>query len=438
MTVDFTAHPIDSTSAAALANQGLRFEVLDGSDAEAFAAWFQAMIRGFNGSRLADDEVPGRRDAFSHRRMVGVWDDSAADAKSPVATSSGWITDLTVPGGTALRVWAISTVTVAPTHRRKGIARGLLGAELRTAHQLGVPAAILTASEATIYTRFGFSPAAMQADWTIDTRRANWTGPTPPGRVQLVPNDDVREGVGHPLVERVRLETPGQIGFDGHLYHRLFGIIAENKGADVRVARYDDEMGEPQGFAIYKATQGEHDASITVTYLVAATDDAYSALWRYLLEIDLINSVKATLRPTVEPVQWQISDARAAVKSNETDHLWLRILDVKATLEARRYSAEGVFVLEISDDLGIADGVYLLSVDERGTGTVARHDALGGFADNSGLSMSIAELGAIYLGGVSPTTLVRAGRIAELEPGSAAAADAVFRSGVTPWLSIWF
>ena len=82
--------------------------------------------------------------------------------------------------------------------------------------------------------------------------------------------------------------------------------------------------------------------------------------------------------------------------------------------------------------------MYLLAVDERGIGTVTRRDAVGGFADNSGLRMSIAELGAIYLGGVSPTTLMRAGRIAELEPGSAAAADAVFRSGVTPWLSIWF
>jgi predicted acetyltransferase len=438
MTVDFKAHPIDATSAAALAQQGLRFEVLDGSDPDAFAAWFQGMVRGFNASRVAEEEVPGRREALGFRRIVGVWDDTAADPKTPVATSSGWIADLTLPGKLALPVWAISTVTVAPTHRRKGIARGLLGAELRTAHELGVAAAILTASEATIYTRFGFSPAAMQADWTIDTRRARWNGPTPAGRVQLVPNDHLREGVGHSLVERVRLETPGQIAFDGHLYHRLFGTIAENKGADVRVVRYDDEDGEPQGFAIYKASQGEDDGSLTVTYLVAATDDAYSALWRFLLEIDLISTVKATLRPVEEPVQWQISDARAAVKSNETDHLWLRILDVKSTLEARRYSSEGVFVLEISDELGIAHGVYLLTILQGGRAEVEKLDDAGGYADNSRLRMSVAELGAIFLGGVAVSTLVRAGRIDELQPGSAAAADASFRSGVTPWLSIWF
>ena len=229
-----------------------------------------------------------------------------------------------------------------------------------------------------------------------------------------------------------------QIGFDGHLYHRLFGIIAENKGADVRVVRYDDEDGEPQGFAIYKASQGEDDGSLTVTYLVAATDDAYSALWRFLLEIDLISTVKATLRPVEEPVQWQISDARAAVKSNETDHLWLRILDVKSTLEARRYSSEGVFVLEIGDELGIAHGVYLLTILQGGRAEVEKLDDAGGYADNSRLRMSIAELGAIFLGGVAVSTLVRAGRIDELQPGSAAAADASFRSGVTPWLSIWF
>jgi hypothetical protein len=39
---------------------------------------------------------------------------------------------------------------------------------------------------------------------------------------------------------------------------------------------------------------------------------------------------------------------------------------------------------------------------------------------------------------VSAATLVRAGRVTELRPGSADALDGSFRSPVTPWLSIWF
>ena len=435
--VDMHGLPIDATSAAALEKQGLRFGLVEQKDTPEFAAWLQAVVRGFHAGRLPQDQIATRVTDFN-RRMVGVWDDTVADAITPVGTSSGWVVDLTIPGRTSIPVWAVSTVTVAPSHRRKGIARSLVEAELRAAKELGVPAAILTASEASIYTRFGFSPATMQADWTIDTRRAHWISRPPAGRVQLVDNDQLREQGGHDLVERVRLETPGQIFFEKFHWNRLFGIYGENKGSDVRAVRYDDAAGNPQGFAIYKAVEGDHDTSIEVRYLVAATDDAYAALWRYLIEIDLVTSVKVLLRPIEEPVQWQISDARAATKSNETDLLWLRILDVKATLEARRYAESGVFVLEISDELGFADGTWLMSIDNEGVAVVTKPDAVDGFEDNNRLRMSVADLGAIYLGGFSATLLARAGRIEELEPGSAAAADASFRSGVTPWLSIWF
>ena len=56
-------------------------------------------------------------------------------------------------------MWAISMVTVAATHRRRGIARGLLEGELRAAASAGVPMAGLTVTEATIYGRYGFGPA---------------------------------------------------------------------------------------------------------------------------------------------------------------------------------------------------------------------------------------------------------------------------------------
>ena len=59
-------------------------------------------------------------------------------------------------------------------------------------------------------------------------------------------------------------------------------------------------------------------------------------------------------------------------------------------------------------------------------------------ADAASLALSVNELGALYLGGVSARTLVRAGRITELRPGSADAVDAAFHSPVTPWLSSWF
>ena len=433
--------PIAPTSAANLASSGLRFELLKSSD-DGFLAWFQAMARGFYEPASDDDALKIRLAAFADRRLSGVWDDTAADPKTPIATASSWLMPLTVPGGRDVPALAISTITVAPTHRRRGIARNLVEAELRTAAKLGYPIAMLTVSEATIYGRFGFAPVSIAAEWTVDTRRAVWTGPTPGGRVQLVSTEQVRDEGGSDIVERARLRTPGQVGFDGHLWRRLFGLPGQSDLAAIRVARYDDASGAPQGFVIYTPREENHETTITVKYLAAATDDAYSALWRFLFELDLVTTVKAGLRPAVEPFYWQIADARAARADDVGDHLWARILDVKAALEGRSYSASGRFVLEITDSLGYADGDWLLDIDEEGNGSVGPVDVAQGSGRGVGedhrIAMSINELACVYLGATSFDTLVRAGRITERTPAAADAADAAFRSSVTPWTSIGF
>ncbi|HEY4266979.1 MAG TPA: GNAT family N-acetyltransferase, partial [Galbitalea sp.] len=132
MSVDVHQPPIDATSAGRLQQHGLRFALLDTTDRDIYVAWYHAVNRGFNAAQIADADLQERLDNFGDRRSVGVWDASAADAITPVATSSAWVAGLTLPGKTSIPVWAISTVTVAPTHRRRGIATDLLEAELRT------------------------------------------------------------------------------------------------------------------------------------------------------------------------------------------------------------------------------------------------------------------------------------------------------------------
>ena len=437
MTDQVRTTPIDEKARAELAQQGLRFDLLPRDD-ESFNRWLQAVGRGFHGPIIADENLPIRREGFAPRRICAIWDDSIDDAATPVATASSWIMDMTVPGHRAIPTWAISTISVAPTHRRRGIARNLMEAELRTAAELGVPAAILTASEATIYSRFGFEPAAMRADWTIQTKRARWIGRRPEGRLQIVTSEQARDGGAFDLVEAGRLGVPGQVRFEGMLWSRLFGNPGVNNPAEIRVVRYDDAAGEPRGFAIYSANRGDFVATADVHYLNATTDDAYAALWRYLFELDLVTEIKAELRSIDEAFRWQLSDFRAAVESDVHDHLWLRILDAKATLEARQYSAPGTFVLELDDDLGFVEGCYLLSIDESGTASVTRLPSAEGFADNHRLELGAGDLAAVYLGATSFATLVRSGRITEKTPAAAVAADAAFRSEVTPWLSIWF
>lgn len=441
MNIEYQGVPIDAESAERLAANGLRFGLVDTNDPEAFGAWLHADARGFHGAGPSEDSVETQVRGLAYRRTTGVWDDSSAEAASPVSTVSSWPTQLTVPGQTSVTAWAISSVTVSPTHRRRGIARAMIEAELRTAQRFGAPLAMLTVSEATIYGRYGFAPSALTADWTIDTRRARWTGPAASGRVQFITPEQLRVD-GPALIERGRLNAPGDIERWSHQWEHLLGLVGDDKdrAKNLRVVRYDDSARIAQGFAIYRVTETVGDFSahiLDLHYLVAATDDAYAGLWRYLIEMDLVASITAPLRSADEAFTWQLSDFRAARKTWERDHLWTRILDVKAALETRRYGAPGNIVLEVDDPLGFADGRFLLTIEPDSLASVV---PLPGRApdDAAAVALTVNELSALYLGGVSAVSLVRAGRITELREGSAVAIDRAFRSTVTPWLSIWF
>ncbi len=439
MNNDYRSVPIDHESAEQVHSRGLRLGLVDTADTGAFAPWLGAVTRGFHSPRSSEEATAEEARGLSMRRSTGVWDDTALHPIVPVATVSSWPTPLTVPGERSVTAWAISAVTVSPAYRRRGIAKALLEAELRTAHRLGVPLAVLTVSEATIYSRFGFAPAAAAADLTIDTRTARWAGPPASGRVQFISPEQLRTD-GRAIMERARLRSPGEIEMQQYKWERTLGLAGDKEAAKhLRTVRFDDGDGTPQGFAVYRVDDtGPHDAALVLDlqYLVSATNEAAAGLWQFLLQMDLVATVTAKLRAVDEPLAWLLSDARA-VRKEERDHLWARILDVKAALEARRYAAPGRIALDVHDPLGFAEGRVLVDIDGAGTAEVT--PLIGEAPDGAAhLQLTVNELGALYLGGVSAVTLLRAGRISELRPGSAASVDTSFRSDVAPWLSFWF
>lgn len=440
--------PLDGSATNALAEQGLRFDLVDTSDREAFSAWLNVEMRGFHGDVIAEKQREKLLEEVAYRRTTGVWDDTAAEPENPVATLSSWRTPMSVPGERSIESWAISSVTVSPTHRRRGIARNLLEAELRTAHAEGAPLAILTVSEATIYARYGFGPVTMAHDLTISTQRTRWIGPEASGRVHFVSLESIYESCRN-LHEQVRLKFPGEIRLDDALWGDLVGLRGSKADENVkklRAVRYDDASGAPQGFVIYGVTEPEGEFTghtSTVSYLLAATEDAYAGLWHFLLELDLVSTISAPLRSVDEPVVWQVSNQRAVRDTQrQSDHLWGRILDVKESLEARHYESSGTLVLDVLDPLDIAGGRYLVTINDRGEASVTQsHTAETQSApatDAAGLRLGIAELSSLYLGTVSARTLLGAGRIIEQSAGSADAFDTCFRSPTAPWLSVWF
>jgi len=433
--------PIDPESAAALQERGLTLAVLDGDDEAGLKRWLLADARGFHEITPTESTLEVQVEDISTDRVTGVWDSSQADPLTPVATVRSWEMGLTVPGGAAVTSYAISSVTVSPTHRRRGIARAMLTGELRTAVSLGLPIAMLTVSEATIYGRYGFGPSARQSAYLVDTTRTPWIGPTPAGRVQFVSPESLLTD-GPAVFERTRERSPGEVDRREIWWKRTLGLLPNEPDArkrGIRAVRYDDADGQIAGFALYEiALQNvSQPGQLKLVDLVAATDDAYAALWRFVIEMDMVNEISAPLRSVSEPVAWQVADHRAVRKTSERDHLWLRILDVPAALAARRYTAPGAYLLDVADDLGFAQGRFLLTVATDGTGEAHPLDESAP-TDAVSVALSAADLASLYLGGTSAVDLARAGRLTENTADAAVRLDTAFHSAYAPHLSTWF
>jgi predicted acetyltransferase len=428
---DARTRPLDAEAVAALAATGLDMRVV-ANDGEEFESFFAAIARGFLDAVPTAEQIDDGRDGQSIRRLVGVFDPRGVHRDVPVATVDSWTSELTTQPGRTVPFWAISGVTVAPTHRRRGIARAMLTGELRAAKDAGYALAGLTVTEATIYGRWGFSPAVYAADWKIDAKRVRWTGPRPDGRLDFIDQAEIPDHLDA-LHARTRLQRPGGVAGWAGQWRRIAGL---RPGADearkVRAVTYRDAGGDERGILVYALGDGEGygRAAFDVRLLLAETDEAGAALWRFALEHDLVGNVTASLQPVDAPVRWMISDQRAASVS-VTDHGWLRVLDVPGALESRTYAGPMDATLEVDDALGLAGGLWRMSVDAQGAASVVPAD---GTPD---ARVDVGALASLLLGGVRADTLAAAGLV-DADAAVVRALERAFAPAATPALDIWY
>lgn len=422
--------PVDPTSAERLRAQGLVYRLIDtASDADT-EAFLRADSRGFLGGEPTDEVVAAERGHLRDRRNIGVFEDDAAEGTLPIATVNAWETPLTVPGG-EVGMWAISSVTVAGTHRRRGIARSLLEGELRAAASAGFAVAGLTVSEATIYGRYGFGSALPVARVTVDTRQAGWATAAPEGRLEYVDKQTLKGLLGE-LHDQVRTTRSGQIAGWEARWTRAAGLgVGDSKADAVRGVAFRDGADAVRGVLVYRLSEipGIFRSKMEISHLIAATPEAERALWGFALQHDLVDIVEADLRPLDDPLPWLVHDRRG-VEVVVHDHGWLRILDLPAALAARTFRAPLEIVLRVVDPLEFTAGTWRLTVvDGRASAERAEGDA--------DAVLDIGTLSALYPGGVSAMQLRAAGRLEAAET-TAAAIDDAFRADRSPVLSIWY
>lgn len=327
---------------------------------------------------------------------------------------------LTVPGRAVLPMAGVSWVCVAPTHRRRGVLREMVGELHGRTAAAGYPIVGLEASEGGIYGRFGYGQASIVESLCIDRRVVGWHAEVPdPGGVRIVTPVAHRDRLEE-IYERWRLVTPGGLFTPKPLWDDVFADRAESRGGGSRlcVLMHDD------GFALYRVHGDSERKSVAVTKMVAVTDDAYIALWRTLLGMDLKDTVSVSAPPG-ELLPYLLTDARVVGTTGREDGLWLRIVDVAIVLEARTYAADISVVLDVSGErfaLEVRDG------RARCAPTESEPDAW----------LDLSVLGSLYLGAHRASAFAAANRLRCNDSRVIGELDAAFASDVPAQLGFGF
>ncbi|MEU9240597.1 GNAT family N-acetyltransferase [Streptomyces sp. NPDC048385] len=396
--------------------------------AEEFDGWWEHLVRAFGAGPTPPEERDLDRSLMEPERSLAVWDGSEL-----VGTAGAFRFRMTVPGGAVLPTAGITMVSVAATHRRRGVLTSMMRRQLDDIREWGEPLAALTASEPAIYGRFGYGAAAFQLQAEIDTSRVTLDVPAGTGDVRVryaAPADvlgaceavyarlvPLRPGMlaRQPGWERVGVFDP-EIGRDGA--SALQCVVAERDGEVTGYARFRTRLGwSPSG----------HDGTVSLEDLAALDPASDAALWRFLFGIDLMSKLTVRGRPVDDAWQYQVSDIRRCL-TRVRDMGYVRLVDVGAALAARTYQTPVDVVLEVADAFCPWNaGRWRLTGDAKGASCERT-------TDPAELTLSVRELAAVYLGGVSLLSLARAGRVGELRPGALAEASVAFGSPVAPWL----
>ena len=370
-----------------------------------------------------------------------------------VGTAGAFSFQFTVPGGT-LPAAGVTWVSVLPSHRRRGVLRSLMLRQLADIRDRGEPFAVLWASEAGIYGRYGYGRASWHLAFTARRgegalMRQALDSAAGKLRLRLISPSAARAELAT-VYDTVLQSRPGFFARNELWWDRLLNDPEDqrNGASPLRCLLAEDDSG-PRGYAVYAGLSRWEDetflpdSTLTVRELMAADPAASAALWGDLLSRDLTVDFRAQLRPVDDPLLFQLADPRR-VRPVLADGLWVRLVDVPSALAGRRYSAPVDVVIEVRDrDLPDNAGRWRLSTEPAGVG--AGGLGAGGLSascqrtsDPADVTLGIAELGAAYLGGTPLGTLATAGLVTELRPGAVRRLSAAMSWEPAPWCPMIF
>jgi predicted acetyltransferase len=369
--------------------------------------WIGAVLRGFRDPRPDDEMITRWVDVYQADQVTcrGAWLPEGEFGAGPMPVATYASLDKTLNAGLELvPLRMITDVTTSATHRRRGLLKRLIEDDLADAVAQGVPVAALTASEATIYGRWGFGPATFNQTIELDASPGfGLRSFTDPGRVELIEPADAWEHVKG-VFDRFHTRQRGSVDWPTQyrdIHTGAYDYNDRSPNSKIRAAVHLDGDGRVDGFVVF--APGEN-GSTKVDEMVALSPVAQLSLWSFLAGMDQVKTVTFNLAHPEDPLLWALVDL-GRVKVTALSHfLWIRVLDVGRSLTARPWGADGRVVVAIDDPQGHAAGSFEVETSD-GRAHVARTDR------SADVTLTADTLGSLYLAGPRVSALHRAGRI---------------------------
>ncbi len=395
---------------------------ISGEEFEPFAGVIEEAF-----GQMSPEDLELERSVFEAERSLAAFQDGRM-----VGTAGAYTFQLTVPGG-MVPAAGVTQVGVLPTHRRRGVLTSLMRRQLDDIRDRGEPMAALWASESVIYGRFGYGDAAPIAALSLERSASAFVRRVQdPGRTLMVNKDEAMKLMPG-VYDLVRPNRPGMVDRDERWWKAVFSDLEGHRdgAGPLRYAVHEDGAGEVDGYVAYRTKQNWSEAiargELQVEELMAANPAAHAALWRLCLDVDLIEKITAWSRPVDDPLVLLLADPRR-LKRVILDGVWLRLVDVPASLEARRYRVAGGLTIQVVDPFcPWTEGRYELEVAEDGGAGCRRSQR------EPDLVIEEGDLASAYLGRASFDQILWSGRLSEETPGAARLADLMFGWDIAPW-----
>jgi predicted acetyltransferase len=359
-------------------------------------------------------------------RTVGAFVGGKLAGTTDAATST-----LTLPGGAIVNHAAVTHIGVLPSFTRRGIATHLIEHQLRDIAARGEVVASLRASEATIYERYGYGVASSFQSVEIQTARAAFRPAVGAGGpVRLLDAAEAWEILPR-IYDANRPSRPGTIDRPGVWWQGVRLRTEASSGA--WYVAVHGVPGSESGFARYRPIDTDKwfvsdQRTIVVEDFFAPTRDAYLGLLRFLLGLDLVDRVMFWMLPIDDPLPWLLVDRRALRVTAIHDETWLRIIDARSALAARKYIGDGSVTVAVNDPLLPNNSATFVITDGSVEATKQRAQ----------LHVGVEGLAAVLLGGVTWRSLAVADLAHADDPTALIVADRLFAVPDAPYAGVFF